>query len=159
VFEWTEDDVPPVRSPPPPPREPAATSGLQVALVLLGVVWLLAASWQVVAWSGDLLDGARDELSALGPFSTSPEWAGRVDAQRHARRLMLLSVLPTAGVLLALAWHRQVAAVLLGIGAVLGLVIGAGMYTAVTPDAPDVPERRGPWCAEYSGGDATCPGG
>ena len=162
MFAWDEgedqDDATPVRS----SQRPEPTEGtywLQVVLVLLTVVWLLAASWQAVLFLGDLAGGVGDSLSDWWPSDPDPGWVGRADAQRHARRAMLLSLLPAAGVLLALVGRRPVAAGLLGVGGVLGLLVGAGMYAAVTPDAPDVPERRAPYCAEYSGGDATCPGG
>ena len=167
MFEWDddddedEDDASPVRS---PPREPTdAVRWLQAVLVVLAVGWALATSWQVLLFLGDLAGGAADGVSESlfrwWPSETGWTWAGRADAQRHARRVMLLSLLPAAGVLLALAGRRSVAAGLLGIGAVVGLLVGAGLHAAVTPDLPDVPERRAPYCGEHSGEPARCPGG
>ena len=158
LFEWEEDDGPPVRS-----RrrvEPTdAVYWLRAVLVLLTVVWLLTASWQVVAYLGDVAGGVGDSVLTFFRADADQEWAGRTDAQRHARRVALLSLLPAAGVLLALAGRRHVAAGVLGVGAVLGLLIGVGMVAAATPDAPDVPERRAPYCGEHSGEPARCPGG
>ena len=155
MFEWTEDDV---RSPRRAER-PDAVSWLRAVLAVLAVGWALAASWQVVLFLGDLAGGVSDALTDWWPSDTQREWAGRADAQRHARRVVLLSLVPAAGVLLALAGRRYVGAGLLGLCAVVGLLVGGGLHAAVTPDLPDVPERRAPYCGEHSGEPARCPGG
>ena len=152
---WTED-----AGPPPPPRRPPArpVPGWGVFLLsLLAVLWLLGAPAQAWGWLTEVLS---QPLPGFLPGDTgTPTWAGRVDAQRHARTVLLLGLLPAAGLLLALRWRRAVVAVLFGGAAVVSVLVGAWMVAAVTPDAPDVPDPAPRYCQEHSGGEATCPGG
>ena len=152
MFAWEEDDAPPVQ-PPRPADVSNALVWLRVLLGLLVISWLSIGCWQVVLYSGDLVSGAGDRVLDFSPSDTPHAWTGRVDAQRHAQTLMLLALLPAAGALVALAARQRVAAALLGIGAVLGLLIGAGLYAAVTPD-----DREPQYCQGWGGADHPCPG-
>ncbi|TFV53820.1 hypothetical protein [Blastococcus sp. TF02A-35] len=129
-----------------------------LVLVGLGAAWLVSAVDLTASLIGALYDQATNGITFFGEQPT--EWGGRDEAQGDALRLAWISLLPTAGLVLALNRRRPVLAALYGAAALLGLVAALVAHDWVTPDQPSWQQDDRPRvCQEHSGGDTRCPGG
>jgi hypothetical protein len=132
------------------PRPRRARTLGRVALPLLGIGWVIATAWLVLAAFGA-------SLTFFGELPTPEE-------QAATRRLLLAAavvgtVVPLAGLLLAGSLRSRAGlwtfGVLLVLGGLLAGLVGLSLYR----DRAPAPTPRPTVCQEHSGGDTRCPGG